>query len=83
MPWQIHFSGKSAAIVCIQDGSSENTKKTPEMNCSTIEIGETIAGAVRPFVEVVKGTVLVADVVIDHVEDDGEAVLVASVDERA
>ena len=42
-----------------------------------------IAGAVRPFVEVVEGTVLVADVVVDHVEDDGEAALVAGVDQRA
>ena len=49
MPWVIHFSGKSDAISCIQDGRSEKTKKTPEMNCSTMAIGEMIAGAVRPF----------------------------------
>ena len=49
MPWVIHFSGKIAAISCIHAGSSEKTKNTPEMNCSTIAIGEMIAGAVRPF----------------------------------
>ena len=49
MPWVIHFSGKNAAIVCIHRGSAAKTKNTPEMNCSTIAIGEITAGAVRPF----------------------------------
>ena len=43
------MSGKNAATVCIQVGTWLNRKKTPEMNCSTIAIGVTIADAERPF----------------------------------
>ncbi len=39
MPWVIHRSGKTDAAVCIHPGRSENTKYTPDMNCSTITIG--------------------------------------------
>ena len=42
-----------------------------------------IAGAVRPFIEVREGTVLIADVVEDDIEDDGEAPLVAGVNQPA
>ena len=48
MPWHIHLSGNSAAMLCIHPGSSVNTKNTPEMNCSTSATGVTTAGALRP-----------------------------------
>ena len=48
MPWAIHFRGNTEARFCIQVGSSLKTKKTPEMNCSTITTGLTIAVALRP-----------------------------------
>ena len=48
MPWVIHFSGNSEAMVRIQLGDAVYWKKTPEMNCRTSATGVTIAGAPRP-----------------------------------
>ena len=42
------FKDQFAATACIQCGSCENTKKTPDVNCRTSTIGDTTADAPLP-----------------------------------